>query len=149
MTTTTTYDEGQRDEIAAVLVGHRIVQADMGPLDDAPVLRYGDRPEGRLVLDDGTVLYLLGNEGGCCCGAGDYPLAKVAAFDNVITSAAVEANPDGDDEDGDGTYRIFVFADAVSMNVAEFVGSDGNGYYGTGFSVTVVPGPAALASQEG
>jgi hypothetical protein len=51
--------------------------------------------------------------------------------------------PEGTRSEGNkdyGTYRIFVFADAVEINVAEFVGSDGNGYYGTGFTLTVVRG---------
>jgi hypothetical protein len=61
--------------------------------------------------------------------------------DNIITAARVECAPDASD-DPEGTYRIFVVADAVEINVAEFVGSDGNGYYGTGFELFVVPGEA-------
>lgn len=134
-----TYDEDDQDQIAAVLVGRRIVQAEEGSFDYPGLGRWGTKPEGRLVLDDGTVLYLTGHEGGCSCGAGDYPLESVAAVDNVITSARVECSPSGDDwDEGEGAYRIFVFADAAEINVAEFLGSDGNGYYGTGFSLTVV-----------
>lgn len=134
-----TYDHNNPDEIANLLVGHRIVQAEMGSFDYPGRNSYDEQADGRLVLDDGTTLYLTGHEGDCSCGAGDYPLENVAAVDNVITSARVECSPTGDDEDGEGAYRIFVFADAAEINVAEFVGSDGNGYYGTGFSLTVVP----------
>jgi hypothetical protein len=133
-----TYTESNSEEIAKVLVGRRIVEAEMG-IFDHPRSRW-NKAEGRLVLDDGTELYLTGNDGGCACSAGCYPLEKVATVDNVITSARVEAHPAGDDSDSyeDGTYRIFVFADNQEINVAEFVGSDGNGYYGTGFELTVV-----------
>lgn len=132
----TTYSEGQADEIAAVLVGRRIVEAEVGTFDQPG--GWGSRAEGRLVLDDGTVLYLAGNDGGCACDSGCYPLSRVSKVDNIITSARVEASPDGDDCHGDGAYRIFVLADNQEINAAEFVGTDGNGYYGTGFSVTVV-----------
>lgn len=133
-----TYDETDQSHIETLLVGRRIVQAEKGTFEYPG--RWSSQAEGRLVLDDGTVVYLVGNDGGCSCGAGDYDLEKVAAVDNVITSARVECSPAGDEVDGDGTYRIFVVAEAVEINVAEFVGSDGNGYYGTGFALTVVRG---------
>ena len=139
MSTMKTYTQDDADAIAGLLVGRRIVQAEMGTFD-YPDRGWREEPEGRLVLDDGTVLYLAGNDGGCACTAGCYPLAKVAAVDNIITNARVECAPhsDYDDDRDQGTYRIFVFADATEINVAEFVGSDGNGYYGTGFELTVV-----------
>lgn len=135
MQKTATYTHDDVSEIEALLLGRRIVQAEMGDFDYPGRERWDDKPQGRLVLDDGTVVYLAGNEGGCACSAGDYALSKVAAVDNIITNVRVEASPDGDDfeSDAEGTYRIFVFADATEINVAEFVGTDGNGYYGTGF----------------
>lgn len=142
-----TYTEGNQDEIAALLVGRRIVQAETGAFD-YPDRGWYAKPEGRLVLDDGTVLYLAGNDGGCACDAGCYPLSKVASVDNIITSARVESSPAGDFDDGEGAYRIFVFADNQEINVAEFLGSDGNGYYGTGFALTVVrPGEGESAES--
>jgi hypothetical protein len=140
MTEPITYTEEAGDAIAQLLIGRRIVSAEKGRFDYPGRSTWVNQPEGRLVLDDGTTLYLTGHEGGCSCGAGDYDLTKVAAVDNIITSARVEALPGGDGYDRDsGTYRIFVFADAEEINVAEFAGSDGNGYYGTGFSLTVLP----------
>jgi hypothetical protein len=140
------YDETSEAEIADLLIGRRIVHAEKGRFDVPPRNEWSShsgRAEGVLVLDDGTHLYLTGHEGGCSCSAGDYELAKVAAVDNVITAVRVEAKPAGDDYARDsyeeeGTYRIFVFADAQEINVAEFVGSDGNGYYGTGFELCVL-----------
>ncbi len=141
----TTYTEDNQAEIAALFVGRRIVSAEMGSFD-YPGREWQDHADGRLILDDGTVLYLTGHVGGCSCGSGDYPLEKVAAADNIITSARVLASPDGDYEDGQGRYAIFVFAGNEEINVANFVGSDGSGYYGTGFSLAVVPGPGEAIS---
>lgn len=143
----TTYTENDEDGIAAVLIGRRIVAAEMGRFDYPGRGKYSELAEGRLVLDNGTVLYLTGNEGGCSCSAGCYPLQRVATADNVITRVRVECAPHGDDFDDDtdrdwGAYRIFVFSGATEINVADFAGSDGNGYYGTGFELcVVVPGP--------
>jgi len=146
MTNPITYTEGDTEKIAKLFIGHKIVKAEQGtfPIPGAED-RYIRNAEGRLTLDDGTELYLTGNDGGCACSAGCYPLAEVATVDNVITSAHVNADPDGDDDRGAGVYQIFVFADAKAINAATFKGSDGNGYYGTGFSLTVVS-PLAEAS---
>jgi hypothetical protein len=142
-----TYTETNAEEIAQFLVGHRIVQAEKG-MFDYPGREWRDHAEGRLTLDDGTVLYLTGNDGGCGCDGGCYPLGAVAAVDNVITSARVECEPGGDGYDNyDGAYRIFVLADGIETSVAEFVGSDGNGYYGTGFALTVVRGGDSPSAQ--
>lgn len=145
--TTTTYTEEDGDKIAELLVGRRIVSAEKGDFDYPGHSEWDNRAEGRLVLDDGTMLYLTGHEGGCSCSAGDYELEKVATVDNIITSARVEFPPADDYGDVEGAYRIFVFADNQEINAAEFVGSDGNGYYGTGFSLTVVrpETPAAVS----
>jgi hypothetical protein len=133
------YDETHVDEIAALFIGRRIVSAEMGSFDYPGQSTYDRAAEGRLVLDDGTMLYLSGHEGGCSCGAGDYDLSNLSTADNTITSARVDASPAGDDLDGEGRYSIFVLSDNAEINVAEFTGTDGNGYYGTGFYLTVVP----------
>lgn len=92
------------------------------------------------MLDDGTELYLKSNEGCPGCDSGWYSLVKVAITDNIITSARVHCAPDdpSDFRSGKGVYQIFVFAEDREINVASFEGSDGNGYYGTGFALTVV-----------
>ena len=48
------YNEQQKDEIAALLLGHRVEKV----------------AEDILVLDNGTELTFIGNDGGCSCGAG-------------------------------------------------------------------------------
>jgi hypothetical protein len=134
-----TFTEEDDSEIAGLLIGRRIVYAEMHGDYSEGTSRYYGTPEGLLVLDDGTKLYLTGNDGGCACSAGCYPLESVAKVDNVITRAGVYKSPRDDyDLDGEGVYQIFVFADNEKINVATFEGDDGNGYYGTGFQVTVV-----------
>lgn len=102
-----------------------------------------------LELSDGTFLRLGGNVGGCSCGAGDYDLTELNGVENIITNVAVEAAPGGDYEgEYEGHYRIFVFADNQKINLATFEGSDGNGYYGTGFWVKVVDEDDALLGRR-
>lgn len=95
--------------------------------------------EETLLLDNGVSLKLRGNEGGCSCGAGDYELTELNGVDNVITAIEFVDSPDGDEHPdvAEGVYRIFVFADNTRINLATFTGSDGNGYYGTGYSIEV------------
>jgi hypothetical protein len=122
------------EELRSLLFGRKIVHVEEI-----------DTFEGQLTLDDGTVLRVGGNEGGCSCGAGDYPLDTV---DNAITNVIVDERPDGDDKcsecgkwscDHNGWYRIFVIAEDHTQHlVASFEGSDGNGYYGTGWWLTVL-----------
>lgn len=117
-----------KEEIRALLVGRRVVKVVSPKKSDA----------GHLMLDDGTVLKLFGNDGGCACTSGCYTLTHLEGVDNVITAVEFEDKPDGDDyEDGEGVYRIFVFADNKKVNLATFQGTDGNGYYGTGYHILV------------
>lgn len=141
-----TYDESNVQEITALLEGRRIVAAEAGddivmPKDDDAWWSHVTTPVGRLTLDDGTVIYVAGHEGGCSCSAGCYYLEHVATVDNVITAVRIKDSPAGDDDmSGEGVYAIYVVADAGEINVAQFEGSDGNGYYGTGFELVVVGG---------
>lgn len=139
------------DELRPLLVGKKIVAARIA--DERPD-SWMMGPVGYLDLDDGTTLKVWGNDGGCACSAGCYPLESLNACDNIITNVEVEARPGGDDVPcytcgdswcwnrdhetrSDGHYRIFVYAEDVRINVASFEGTDGNGWYGTGFWVEV------------
>lgn len=133
------------DRLRALLVGKSVVRAEVR--DEAPE-RWSAGPTGYLTLSDGTVLKVWGNTGGCSCGAGDYSIENLATCENVITNVKVEECPDGDwkcDECGQwscehrGFYRIFVWAEEERVNLASFEGSDGNGYYGTGWWLAVKP----------
>ena len=123
----THYDEDDHDALKALLLGHSVSKV----ADD------------HLLLDDGTLLKLVGNDGGCACNAGCYDLTALNGVENIITAVEFEDEPDGDwnDAGNDGAYRIFVFAGDERINLATFEGSDGNGYYGTGYHVLVrLPG---------
>lgn len=116
------YNEDDKQEITDLLMGRKVTKV-------------GD---DRLLLDDGTALVLRGHEGGCACSAGDYDLTELNGVDNVITRVEFEDSPDGDDyASGEGFYKIFVYAANERINLATFEGSDGNGYYGTGYEIRV------------
>lgn len=99
--------------------------------------------DDHLRLDDGTLLRVVPNSGGCSCGAGDYELADLNGCPNVITKVEVVTEDTGPvDEDGwagedPHTYRVFVYAENQRVNLLTVEGDDGNGYYGTGYSILV------------
>jgi hypothetical protein len=116
----------QEDKIKNLFIGRKVVKAE----------------GSELTLDDGTVLQVIPNDGGCSCGAGDYYLDNISKFDNVITNVEVKAVPYSDSEwDSGYTYQLFVYSGGISTSVADIKGDDGNGYYGTGFEIYVKPTP--------
>lgn len=138
------------DRLRELLVGRQVVAAEIR--DERPD-RYDAGPTGVLTLSDGTVLKVWGNDGGCACDAGCYPLADLSTTSGTITNVRVEEKPDDDtrcpkcgkwygcEHEGErGFYRIFVVAEAQEVRVASFEGSDGSGYYGTGWWLRVEPG---------
>lgn len=139
------------DRLRELLLGRSVDRVEL--TDEAPE-KWESGPTGYLYLSDGTVLKVWGNDGGCACSAGCYPLAHLADFENAITNVEVEAQPAGDDVpckvcgkdwcwdhgEQEGYYRIHVFAGQEKKTLASFEGSDGNGYYGTGWWLAVAPG---------
>jgi len=135
------------ERMKELLVGRRIVESTISDEKPDP---WTSGPTGRLVLDDGTRVKLWGNEGGCACGAGDYPLEALNPIDGVITNVEIVSEPSGDGQickkcgqkwcshqQEDGHYTIFVVAKDERLELAKFVGDDGNGYYGTGWWLEV------------
>jgi hypothetical protein len=127
-------DEEDRGQIEDLLIGRKVTKVD----------------DEHLLLDDGTVIKAIGVSGGCSCGAGDYDLSVLNGVDNAITRVEFDYAPAGDYEEPvrsghpddpkdeyTGYYRIFVYADNEKINLMQFDGSDGNGYYGTGFEILV------------
>lgn len=123
----TTYWQYDKKQITELLVGRKVTKIE----------------SDTLLLNNGRVLTLAGNVGGCSCGSGDYELTELNGVDNVITAVEFVDSPSGDDYDDDdsyvgpGHYKIFVFADNQKINLATFEGNDGSGYYGTGYSIEV------------
>lgn len=122
-------DYEDQDKIAGLLVGRRITTADIGT--------------GTLTLDNGTVIKVIPNQGGCSCSAGDYELSRLATVDNAITSVRLVNDPANDDYDWSGPsperggYRIYVVTANEEIEVVAVDGDDGNGYYGTGYELLV------------
>lgn len=128
-------DQNDEKEITDLLIGHKVVKVD----------------SEHLMLDNGTAIKAIGHEGGCSCSAGDYSLSVLNGVDNIITRVEYDYQPHGDYDDHPekpwhpdnpadewvGYYRIFVYADNEQINLMQFDGSDGNGYYGTGFEILV------------
>ena len=121
-------------EISSLLMGHKVTKVD------------GEH----LLLDSGVTIKAIGHDGGCACSAGCYDLSVLNGVDNIITRVEYDYQPAGDwaplektghpdDPEGKwtGFYRVFVFAENQQINLMQFDGSDGNGYYGTGFELLV------------
>lgn len=116
-------DECDEKEIEQLLIGRKV------KVDD----------KGNLILDNGIILEVEANEGcgGCCSGW--YSITKLNEVDNAITN--VEFVCDGDVKDkencDDTSYKIFVFCEDTRIKLLQVDGTDGNGYYGTGYTITV------------
>lgn len=137
MSETRTLNQDNTDAISTLLTGRRIVAVELGHFE-RPGQDWGDAPTGKLTLDNGTAVLVTPNQGHCACSAGDYSLTSLAAVDNVITSVRLAVEQSGEAWESDQSYRIYVVADAVEINAVQIDGSDGNGYYGTGYELTVV-----------
>lgn len=135
------YRHSDHQEIAKLLIGRKVTKV----ADDT------------LALDNGQVMRLTGNDGGCACSAGCYDLTELNGVDNIITKVEFVEDPSGDEYDswnddddyrpGGGFYKIFVFADNQKINLATFTGTDGNGYYGTGYTIEVRPARAPASDE--
>lgn len=113
--------ECNEKEIEELLLGHKIV---------------ADEFTGSLVLDNGILLYINPNIGCSGCGSGDYYLQHITSVNNVITN--VEFIEEYDDDDFNYKhYKIFVIADGMTTELLDIYGTDGNGYYGTGYTIDV------------
>ena len=112
----------QLDRIRALLLGHRIEKV-------------GD---DHLMLDDGTVIRVVPNEGGCACSAGDYQLDDLNGCDNIVTGVGfADVRIKGRDWADEHIYEVFVVAEDKHIRLLAVSGDDGNGYYGTGYRLLV------------
>lgn len=122
MTTTKSYDE--TDNLTEVFVGRRIVSV--------------DNATDTFTLDNGAVVQIVGNEGCGGCGSGWYSVDRIASTEHVITGVSVSGDF-VDEESEDERYTIVVYSAGVPAGeeIATISGNDGNGYYGTGFTINV------------
>ena len=124
-------NETNTEAIRDMFVGRKIVSTEIEKDGNWPVYR------GTLTLDDGTVLEIEANQGGCSCSAGDYFITSLATTDNIIMNVEVVDEVKNDGWEEDHTYKIFVYTEHEAIAAVEIEGSDGNGYYGTGFWIGV------------
>lgn len=113
----------EEEKIKALLMYRKIIKVD----DDT------------LYLDNGVELQVLPNEGCAGCGNGWYDIEELNGCDNAITNVEFECerlNPD-DRWSEEYSYKIFVYAEDVKIKIVQVDGDDGNGYYGTGYSIRV------------
>ena len=111
--------EQNEKEIEELLLGHKVT------VDDC----------GNLVLDNGVVLKIYPNIGCYGCESGNYYLEHISSVNNAITN--VEFVEEFDDDCYYEHYRIFVIADGMTTELLDVYGTDGNGYYGTGYTIDV------------
>lgn len=91
-----------------------------------------------LLLDNGIELEVVPNSGCGGCYSGWYEIVELNGCDNIITDVEFVCE-DIDDltSDNDTSYKIFVYAEDKKIKLVQVDGSDGNGYYGTGYSIIV------------
>lgn len=111
--------EQNEKEIEELLLGHKVT------VDDYD----------NLVLDNGVVLQINPNIGCYGCESGNYYLQHISSVNNAITN--VEFVEEFEDDCYYEHYRIFVIADGMTTELLDVYGTDGNGYYGTGYKIDV------------
>ena len=114
-----TLHECNEKEIKELLLGHKVTVDDYN----------------NLVLDNGVVLQINPNIGCGGCESGNYYLEHIASVNNAITN--VELVEEYDDDCYYEHYKIFVIADGMTTELLDVYGTDGNGYYGTGYTIDV------------
>lgn len=117
---TVEYDD--KKNIADMLIGHKVIDIENGDT---------------LVLDNGTKLLVEPNEGCGGCESGWYSIEHIASCNNAITNVEFDCYDEGDKWDCYTHYKIFVIADGIRTELLDVYGTDGNGYYGTGYSIDV------------
>lgn len=93
-----------------------------------------------LILDDGTMLTIIPNEGCGGCPSGHYELDALNECPNMITNVKIDVDDDYKNPhwgSPNTTYTLFVVAEDNWQPLAVVSGNDGNGYYGTGFEIQV------------
>lgn len=114
-----TFCEQDEKKIEELLLGHKVT------VDDYD----------NLVLDNGVVLQIYPNIGCYGCESGNYYLQHISSVNNAITN--VEFVEEFEDDCYYKHYRIFVIADGMTTELLDVYGTDGNGYYGTGYKIDV------------
>lgn len=111
--------EQNEKEIEELLLGHKVTADDYD----------------KLILDNGVVLQINPNIGCGACESDNYYLEHISSVNNAITN--VEFVEEFEDDCYYEHYKIFVIADGMTTELLDVYGTDGNGYYGTGYTIDV------------
>lgn len=126
------YDDSKVNEqaIRELLIGRKVVE----------VTKHEGNPyyeaKSYITLDNGTVLEIEGNSGCGGCSEGHYSVDELNTVDNAIMSVEFEQGETLGEWGEIDAFRIFVYAENEKIKLLEVTGGD-NGYYGTGYYVTV------------
>ena len=115
------YDECDEKEIKELLLYHKITKVN----------------ENTLELDSGTILEIEANEGCGGCYSGWYSIAELNDCDNAITNVEFVCDNNCKNDGDETSYKIFVYAEDKHIKLLQVDGDDGNGYYGTGYTIYV------------
>lgn len=116
-------DYTEQEKIKNLLIGHSVKKVDYRTL----------------ILDNGTQLQIIPNEGCGGCTSGLYEIEELNECSNIITNVIFEeGNLRENDTYADYYYKIFIFADNKKINLLTVSGTDGNGYYGSGYDIRVI-----------
>lgn len=101
----------------------------------------------KLVLDDGTVLWLYLSDSDCCAYAyGDWVI-QADALDAIITDVKIDVTEDTDDYDVENRARITILHNQNPVALADCVAGH-NGYYFSVLSLNVlVPGSEGIDTK--
>jgi len=133
------YDALNVKTLKEILFGRRIVDVRPGNKN------YYDHgmETSALILDDGTTVYVVPNEGCGGCSAGNWWVENIATTNNAITDVrwvtdSYHSNPDI----GDCSEKVQIFVYTESSTEAEEIltlaGYEDNGFYGEGFELFLV-----------
>lgn len=93
-----------------------------------------DEQHGTMILDDGTVLRIIANEGCGGCYNGWYYLNELNKCDNIITNVELVYDQKNYDDE---VIQIFVLAEDKRIKIIDVDSNEGNGYYGRGFTIYI------------
>ena len=113
-------DERDIQKIKDLLIGRRVVSVGVETM----------------TLDNGTRVIIMPNEGCGGCNSGNYWVEHLERVNNAITDVEVDCDY-VDKEEYDTVYRIYVYANGMQHELLRVVGTDGSGYYGTGYELRV------------
>lgn len=113
-------DERDIQKIKDLLIGRRVVSVGVETM----------------TLDNGTRVIIMPNEGCGGYNSGSYWVEHLERVNNAITDVEVDCDY-VDKEEYDTVYRIYVYANGMQHELLRVVGTDGSGYYGTGYELRV------------